>query len=131
WASCSNNRPDRLSHFDSSSFLSHAAQLFLCADSRHLQEVCDDHATPAPDGLRQPCGGREANATQVASRATLESQPNDHEKKRPVRSLPPSKPLTGPAPPRRSVCAPEGSPSPFYGRPPSKGDRELCGFPQS
>src|SRR5713101_2946903 len=26
--------------------------------------------------------------------------------KRPVRSLPPSKPLTGPAPPRRSVCAP-------------------------
>src|SRR6516164_2290337 len=25
---------------------------------------------------------------------------------RPVRSLPPSKPLTGPAPPRRSVCAP-------------------------
>src|SRR5216684_3582651 len=27
-------------------------------------------------------------------------------KKRPVRSLPPSKPLTGPAPPRRSVCAP-------------------------
>src|SRR5262249_933215 len=25
----------------------------------------------------------------------------------PVRSLPPSKPLTGPAPPRRSVCAPE------------------------
>src|SRR5262249_34592087 len=28
------------------------------------------------------------------------------EAKRPVRSLPPSKPLTGPAPPRRSVCAP-------------------------
>ena len=27
--------------------------------------------------------------------------------KRPVRSLPPSKPLTGPAPPRRSVCARE------------------------
>jgi hypothetical protein len=26
---------------------------------------------------------------------------------RPVRSLPPSKPATGPAPPRRSVCAPE------------------------
>src|SRR5215510_12805106 len=28
------------------------------------------------------------------------------EAKRPVRSFPPSKPLTGPAPPRRSVCAP-------------------------
>src|SRR5690348_15021565 len=27
-------------------------------------------------------------------------------KRRPVGSLPPSKPLTGPAPPRRSVCAP-------------------------
>src|SRR6516164_3001798 len=36
---------------------------------------------------------------------------------RPVRSLPPSKALTGPAPPRRSVCAPERSPSPLYGRP--------------
>src|SRR5262249_43520914 len=31
--------------------------------------------------------------------------------KRPVGSLPPSKPPAGPAPPRRSVCAPDGSPS--------------------
>src|SRR5262245_10710354 len=30
---------------------------------------------------------------------------------RPVRSLPPSKPLTGPAPPWRTVCAPDWLPS--------------------
>src|SRR5262249_45971184 len=30
----------------------------------------------------------------------------DQKEKRPVGSLPPSKPPTGPAPPRRSVCAP-------------------------
>src|SRR5262249_50558259 len=34
----------------------------------------------------------------------------DDETRRPVRSLPPSKPLTGPAPPRRSVCAPGRGP---------------------
>src|SRR5262245_57889571 len=37
--------------------------------------------------------------------------------KRPVRSLPPSKPLTGPAPPRRSVCAPGTMVFPLYRRP--------------
>ena len=40
----------------------------------------------------------------------------DVEAKRPVGSLPPSKPPTGPAPPRRTVCAPRG-PSSFYRRP--------------
>src|SRR4026208_1516964 len=37
--------------------------------------------------------------------------------KRPVRSLPPSKPLTGPAPPRRSVCAAGNDVMPLYRRP--------------
>src|SRR5262249_53777233 len=37
--------------------------------------------------------------------------------KRPVRSLPPSKPLTGPASPRRSVCAPAVIAASFYRRP--------------
>src|SRR5260370_25769061 len=36
--------------------------------------------------------------------------------KRSVGPLPPSKPPTGPAPPRRSVCAPGRSPPPLYGR---------------
>src|SRR5438105_7397182 len=36
--------------------------------------------------------------------------------KRPVGSLPPSEPPTGPAPPRRTVCAPRG-PSSSYRRP--------------
>jgi tetratricopeptide (TPR) repeat protein len=39
------------------------------------------------------------------------------ERKQPVSSLPRSKPLTGPAPPRRLVCAPESSPPPWYRRP--------------
>ena len=39
------------------------------------------------------------------SRTELQVRPS-RIKKRPAGSLPPSKPLTGPAPPRRSVCAP-------------------------
>src|SRR6266478_9418839 len=34
-------------------------------------------------------------------------------------ALPPSKPLTGPAPPRRSVCAPGAIALPLYRRPPA------------
>src|SRR5262249_9837452 len=44
--------------------------------------------------------------------------------KRPVRSLRPSKPLTGPAPPRRSVCAPGTMVFPLYRRPVLS--RSLC-----
>ena len=40
-------------------------------------------------------------------------------------SLPPSKPPTGPAPPRRPVCAPRG-PSPFYRRPPPRWETRPC-----
>src|SRR5216684_4459103 len=43
-------------------------------------------------------------------------------KKRPVRSLPPSKPLTGPAPPRRSVCAPGTMSSHCIADQPRKGE---------
>ena len=44
-------------------------------------------------------------------------------------SLPPSKPPTGPAPPRRTVCAPRG-PSSSYRRPHSR-RRRLCDVPHS
>src|SRR5262245_47620257 len=45
-------------------------------------------------------------------------------RRRPVGSLPPSKPPTGPAPPRRTVCAPRG-PSSSYRRPPPRGRRPM------
>src|SRR2546429_1004180 len=63
---------------------------------------------------RSPLGGRqESTATKrevvVRGQEPLvasATNPGPVNKKRPVRSLPPSKPLTGPAPPRRSACAP-------------------------
>ncbi len=45
--------------------------------------------------------------------------PEAHEKQRPVRSLLPSKPLTGQASPRRSVCAPTEMTISSYRRPPN------------
>src|SRR5262249_45167692 len=54
-------------------------------------------------------GGQESGVRKAAGLA--------HEKKRPVGSLPPSNPPTGPAPPRRSVCAPGLRPQSFYSRP--------------
>src|SRR6476660_4685855 len=49
---------------------------------------------------------RDSIQASSAARRVLAAAANAGRRKRPVRSLPPSKPLTGPAPPRRSVCAP-------------------------
>jgi tetratricopeptide (TPR) repeat protein len=57
-----------------------------------------------PDNLRN-----DANPEQLRSRAALHT--DYRQRKRPVGSLPPSKPPAGPAPPRRSVCAPGRCPA--------------------
>src|SRR4029079_9932083 len=49
--------------------------------------------------------------------------------KRPVRSLPPSKPLTGQASPRRTVCAPTAMTFSLYRRPLAKSPCPKEGFP--
>src|SRR5260370_5783939 len=52
------------------------------------------------------CGSHAVSSSYAESAVASSTVILTLEKKRPVRSLPPSKPLTGPAPPRRSVCAP-------------------------
>src|SRR5215470_6750699 len=74
-------------------------------------------ALPQPEGHgrhRQGAMGRSAKRAaqaEAVGRRICKTVLRDQQiaKKRPVGSLPPSKPLTGPAPPRRSVCAPRGA----------------------
>ena len=56
--------------------------------------------------LKDTGAGEEVTNRSPSSSASRPTEVRRQHEKRPVRSLPPSKPLTGPAPPRRSVCAP-------------------------